>query len=171
MFFGKGSGWTPSEELKRRCKDHFTSRGRLAVRIAFKAPQLSLSIPEGSESPRRGRASHDASDIHVLQPSHGAFSFAQPLDSVVHLPSEAKVLGVSRSNPLYPFLGLSGDRASSFFARSAGGEILPLFPRRLQFPIPVSLNLVLMPGEQEILCRSSPKMEATQHAMLELLIG
>jgi hypothetical protein len=25
--------------------------------------------------------------------------------------------------------------------------ILPLFPRRLQFPIPVGLNLLLMPGE------------------------
>jgi hypothetical protein len=30
-----------------------------------------------------------------LHPPHGAFSFAQPLDSVVHLPSEAKALGVA----------------------------------------------------------------------------
>lgn len=30
-----------------------------------------------------------------LRPAHGAFSFAQPLDSVVQLPSEAQVLGIA----------------------------------------------------------------------------
>jgi hypothetical protein len=29
--------------------------------------------------------------------------------------------------------------------------ILPLFPRRLQFPIPLGLNLLLMPGEHVLL--------------------
>jgi hypothetical protein len=32
-------------------------------------------------------------------------------------------------------------------SRGALAAILPLFPRRLQLPIPVGLNLLLMPGE------------------------
>jgi hypothetical protein len=32
-------------------------------------------------------------------------------------------------------------------SRDPQAAILPLFPRRLQLPIPVGLNLLLMPGE------------------------
>jgi hypothetical protein len=39
------------------------------------------------------------------------------------------------SNPFHP-------------SRRPLAAILPLLPRRLQFPIPVGLNLLLMPGEQ-----------------------
>ena len=38
------------------------------------------------------------------------------------------------SNPFHP-------------SRGPLAAILPLFPRRLQFPIPLGLNLLLMPGE------------------------
>ena len=38
------------------------------------------------------------------------------------------------SNPFHP-------------SRGPLAAILPLFPRRLQFPIPIGLNLLLMPGE------------------------
>ena len=34
-----------------------------------------------------------------------------------------------------------------FLSRGPLAAILPLFPRRLQLPIPVGLNLLLMPGE------------------------
>jgi hypothetical protein len=34
-----------------------------------------------------------------------------------------------------------------FLSRGSLAAILPLFPRRLQFPIPVGLNLLLMPSE------------------------
>jgi hypothetical protein len=40
-------------------------------------------------------------------------------------------------------------------SRGPLAAILPLFPRRLQFPIPVGLNLLLMPGEH-VLWRDVP---------------
>jgi len=59
-----------------------------------------------------------------LQPAHGAFSFAQPLDSLVRLPSEAKVLGVV----IYydPVMD-----PSSFRASLDGSDITGMFHVRL----------------------------------------
>src|ERR1017187_3258911 len=47
------------------------------------------------------------------------------------------------------FLAYRRPTGSNPFHPSRGplAAILPLFPRRLQFPIPVGLNLLLMPGE------------------------
>jgi hypothetical protein len=44
-------------------------------------------------------------------------------------------------------------RPDNSFHPSRGplAAILPLFPRRLQFPIPLGLNLLLMPGEHVLL--------------------
>jgi hypothetical protein len=61
-------------------------------------------------------------------------------------------LGVSNgarllnSYPLYPFLGLSGTMLLGS-SRGPLAAVLPLFTRRIQLPIPLGENLLLMPAE------------------------
>jgi hypothetical protein len=43
---------------------------------------------------------------------------------------------------------VNGGLRERFVSCCPQSAILPLFPRRLQFPIPLGLNLLLMPGER-----------------------
>jgi hypothetical protein len=83
-----------------------------------------------------------------LQPPQGAFSFAQPLDSVVRLPSEAKVLGVVIY--YHPVVD-----PSSFRALLDGSDVTGLFHVR-----PGELELVsipLEPGQHHLGIHASAK--------------
>ena len=83
-----------------------------------------------------------------LQPPHGAFSFAQPLNSQVHLPSAEKALGiVIYYDPVM--------EPSSFRASFDGGEVTSLFHVRSG-----ELELVtvpLRPGQHELSIRANNK--------------
>jgi hypothetical protein len=61
--------------------------------------------------------------------------------------------------------------ASNSFHPSRGPlvAILPLFPRRLQFPIPLGLNLLLMPGEH-VLRRDVTNGAVQTHVVVMLYV-
>jgi hypothetical protein len=52
----------------------------------------------------------------------------------------------------------------AFFHAAALAAILPLFPRRLQLPIPLSLNLLLMPGARLSTRHTLARLTATMSA-------
>jgi hypothetical protein len=83
-----------------------------------------------------------------LQPPHGAFSFAQPLASVVHLPSGTKMLGVAiYYDPLMD--------PSSFRGSLEGSDVTAMFHVRLG-----ELELVsvpLEPGQHNLTLQANTK--------------
>jgi hypothetical protein len=86
---------------------------------------------------------------------------------------DAKILdglSLSGSDPLYPFLGLSETKLLRP-SRGPLAAILPLFPRRLQLPIPLGENLLLMPDEHERFLHIQLRQDRIDSLCLDLFHG
>src|SRR5215469_6146550 len=73
--------------------------------------------------------------------------------------------------PLSPSIPNGRPTGSNPFHPSRGplAAILPLFPRRVQLPIPLGLNLLLMPGEH-VLCRDVADGSVQTHVVVMLYV-